>query len=178
MKSFKSLRDHPERKSLFFNPHSKTMRNTNLWTPLSPMRMTLGTLLATLALSAPAATGRWTQGYGQGNLEYFIDAQGMRLSIGCPTQSGSADALSSVSLQSIDSLRQVARFTIAVNGQTYTGPFAADSRVGTNNFLGLLQDLRQTDAVVRHGAQTITFPKSNAAQVLPVYGKGWSCNLG
>ena len=142
----------------------------------------LGALLAALALSAPAAQaaeGRWTQGYGQGNLEYFIDTQGMRLFIGCPTQEGSADAASSVTLMSAASSQEVKKFTIKVGGHTFEGPFEADSRVGENNFVALLNDLRKGDAVVSYGGKTIAFPKSNAAQVLPASGKkGFQCNLG
>jgi hypothetical protein len=48
--------------------------------------------------SAFAAQDRWTEGYGQGNLEYFIDKGNTRLYIGCPTQEGDTEAKSSVSL--------------------------------------------------------------------------------
>ncbi|BEP66906.1 MULTISPECIES: hypothetical protein [unclassified Variovorax] len=145
-------------------------------------RLALSALLATLVLTAPAAQaaqGQWTQGYGQGNLEYFIDAQGMRLLIGCPTQEGSADAASSVTLTAMASSQEVKKFTVKVGGRTYEGPFEADSRVGEDNFITLLNDLRKGDALVSYGGKTITFAKSNAAQVLPAYGKkGFQCNLG
>jgi hypothetical protein len=58
--------------------------------------MTTKSTLLTLALlmisstSAFAAQDRWTEGYGQGNFEYFIDKGNTRLYIGCPTQEGSA----------------------------------------------------------------------------------------
>lgn len=139
----------------------------------------VGVLAAMLAVAAPAAQGQWTEGFGQGNLEYFIDAQGMRLYIGCPTQDGSADAASSVSLMSATSSQEVRKFAIQVGGRTYEGPFTADSRVGENNFIALLGDLRKGDAVVSYAGKTLTFPKSNAAKVLPAFGKkGFSCNLG
>ncbi|ATA53128.1 hypothetical protein CKY39_07820 [Variovorax boronicumulans] len=141
--------------------------------------LALGALLATLGLAAPAAEGRWSQGFGQGNLEYFIDAQGMQLLIGCPTQEGSANAASSVILVSTASSQEVKKFTVKVGAHTFEGPFEADSRAGENNFIGLLNDLRKSDATVSYGGKTITFPKSNAAQILPVYGKkGFQCNLG
>lgn len=145
-------------------------------------RLALSALLATLVLTAPAAQatqGQWTRGYGQGNLEYFIDAQGMRLLIGCPTQEGSADAASSVTLMTMASSQEVKKFTIKVGGHTFEGPFEADSRVGEDNFITLLGDLRKGDAVVSYGGKTVIFAKSNAAQVLPAYGKkGFQCNLG
>ncbi len=145
-------------------------------THIRKIHLALGALLASLALTAPAAEGRWTQGSGQGNLEYFIDAQGMRLYIGCPTQEG---ATSGVSLMSAASSQEVRKFTLKVGGHTFEGPFEADSRVGENNFIALLSDLRKGDAVVSYGGKTITFPKSNAVQVLPAYGKkGFQCNLG
>lgn len=151
-------------------------------THIRKAHLVLSALLASLALAAPAAQaeqGRWTQGYGQGNLEYFIDAQGMRLLIGCPTQQGSADAASSVTLMAVASTQDVKKFTVKVSGHTFEGPFEADSRVGEDNFIALLNDLRKGDAVVSYGGKTITFAKSNAAQVLPAYGKkGFRCNLG
>jgi len=143
------------------------------------VRASTAVAVATLALSAGAADGRWTEGFGQGNLEYFIDAQGMRLLIGCPTQEGSADASSDVSLTSISTSKDVPKFAIKVAGRSYDGPFTADSRVGENNFIALLEDLRKGDAVVSFAGKSLTFPKSNAAQVLPVFGKkGFDCNLG
>jgi hypothetical protein len=48
--------------------------------------------------SAFAAQDKWTESFGQGNLEYFIDKGNTRLYIGCPTQEGSAEAKSSVPL--------------------------------------------------------------------------------
>lgn len=138
--------------------------------------VTIGTIL--IFSNAFAAEGRWTEGFGQGNLEYFIDAQGMRLQISCPTQDGSADLPSSVSLNKISTNTDVDSFYIKVNGITYDAPFDAGSRVGMNNFTSLLDELRKGNAVVKTGKKSITFPKSNAAKVLPVYGKkGFSCNL-
>ena len=127
---------------------------------------------------ASAAQERWTEGFGQGNLEYFIDAGDMRLLIGCPTQDGSSDAESSVSLHNEKTGVSIAAFTLKVNGNTYQGPFSADSRVGENNFLSLLDDLRTGNAVVQYAGKRIDLPKSNAAKVLPKYGsKDFACNL-
>ncbi|MFZ6745964.1 hypothetical protein ACO0LC_22290 [Undibacterium sp. JH2W] len=69
------------------------------------------------------------------------------------------------------------QFTISVNSISFDGPFDADSRVGTQNFLSLLAGLRKGDTVVKAGNKTMTFPKSNAAKIVPAYGKGFSCNL-
>lgn len=137
----------------------------------------LGILCAALCIPVLAAEGRWTEGGGQGNLEYFIDKQGVRLYIGCPTKDGSADEPSSVSLHRLSDDVQAKKFTILVNGITYDAPFDANSRVGTNNLLSLLEGLRKGNAVVKVGNKSITFPKSNAAKVVPAYGKGFSCNL-
>lgn len=136
-------------------------------------------MLATLlSIPAFAAEGKWTEGFGQGNLEYFIDDQGWRLHIGCPTQNGSANANSSVSVYRIVDDAQAKAFSLKVGGITFDGPFEANSRVGDNNFLALLEALRKGDAVVKLGAKSLTYPKSNAAKVLPVYGKkGFVCNL-
>lgn len=120
---------------------------------------------------------QWSEGFGQGNLEYFIDKDGVRIYIACPTQDGSPDAQSGVSLYQLSNDANFEKFTIDVNGHSYDGPFSADSRVGDNNFLSLLEDLRKGNAVVKLNGKTIIFPKSNAANVLPVHGEKFSCNL-
>lgn len=125
-----------------------------------------------------SAVEKWTEGYGQGNLEYFIDKQGFRLYIGCPTEDGSADSPSSVSLSILSNSSEIEQFTITVNGTTYDAPFSADSRVGENNFINLLENLHKGNAVVEFGETTISFPRSNAQDVIPLFGKkGFSCNL-
>lgn len=134
-------------------------------------------LLTLSSLPVFAADGKWTEGFGQGNFEYFIDDQGWRLHIGCPTEQGSADARSSVSVYRIVDNAPVKAFTLTVGGITFEGPFEANSRAGDSNFLAVLQGLRKGDAVVKLGAKSLTYPKSNATKVLPVYGKKFVCNL-
>ena len=134
--------------------------------------------LACLGLPAIAADGRWTAGFGQGNLEYFIDSKGVRLLIGCPTTDGSADAPSSVSLYRISDNAPATQFTLSVAGVTYNGPFETGNRAGDNNFIALLEGLRKGDAVVKVSGQTITFARSNVVKTVPVFGqKGFNCNL-
>jgi len=127
---------------------------------------------------AIAREGSWTAGFGQGNLEYFIDAKGWRLYIGCPTQDGSADASSSVELVSVIGDKKADRFLLRAGGNVYQGPFEANSRAGANIFTSLLEDLRKSDAVVEYGRTRITFPRSNVAKVVPIFGKNLQCNLG
>lgn len=140
-------------------------------------RIFAGFALSLVCLQAFTADGRWTEGYGQGNLEYFIDQSGIRLLIGCPTEDGSADAESNVSLQKVSDYSEIKKFTITVNGLNIDGPFSASSRVGDNNFLALLDGLKKTDAVVNFNGKSVRFPKSNAAKVIPTYGKKFECNL-
>ena len=140
-------------------------------------KLVVGFIFAAVCAYAFAAQGRWTEGFGQGNFEYFIDQDGVRLYIGCPTKDGSEDAQSSVSLSQLSNSKDIQKFTIDVNGISYDGPFSANSRVGDNNFLSLLENLRKGDAVVKFGGKSIKFPKNNAAKVIPVYGKKFSCNL-
>lgn len=140
-------------------------------------KITIWLVLIVLCGPAFSAENQWTEGYGQGNLEYFIDKQGFRLYIGCPTQDGSADEVSSVSLIKINDSSEIDQFKITVNGITFDAPFSADSRVGDNNFIALLENLRKGDAIVKFGKKTVIFPKSNAAKVIPVFGqKDFSCN--
>lgn len=140
-------------------------------------KMAAGVIFATACANSFAAQGQWTEGFGQGNLEYFIDQDGIRLYIGCPTKDGSADSQSSVSLSQLSNSKDIKKFTINVNGVSYDGPFDADSRAGDSNFLSLLENLRKGDAVVKFGGKSIKFPKSNAAKVIPVYGKNFDCNM-
>jgi len=142
------------------------------------VRLFVAVLVMLAAGPSTAAEGRWTEGYGQGNLEYFIDKGNLRLMIGCPTEDGSADAVSSLSLNRLAEGKDIPAFKLSVDGITFDGPFEADSRVGTNNFLSLLEALRKDNAVLKIGNQKIVFPKSNAAKVLPVHGKKFTCNLG
>ena len=137
---------------------------------------TLSILLCALSIPVLAAQGHWTEGYGQGNLEYFTDSQGYRLYIGCPTKDGSADAYSSVVLSQTKNNAAIKQFTISVNGHTFDGPFEADSRVGTQNFLALIDDLRKADAIVNFAGKSITFPKRDAVKVLPAQ-KKIDCNF-
>lgn len=138
----------------------------------------IGALCASLCLPVLAAEGKWTEGFGQGNLEYFIDQQGVRLYIGCPTEDGSAGAPSSVSLSQVKNGVNAKQFTITAGGITYEGPFDAGSRVGENNFMSLLDSLKKSDAVIKIANRSITFPKSNAATILPGGKNKLKCNLG
>lgn len=124
---------------------------------------------------AQSAQGIWIEGFGQGNLEYFIDNKTARLYISCPTSDGSADAMSGVSL-TING-KEVKKFKIIVGAYDYDGPFDADSRVDSDNFKSLLTELRKSDAIVKINNTTIVFPKSNAAKVIPkVNSKAFECN--
>ena len=140
-------------------------------------KLALGFAFSVACTNSFAAQGLWTEGFGQGNLEYFIDQDGVRLYIGCPTKDGSADSPSSVSLSQLSNGKDIQKFTINVNGISYDGPFSADSRVGDNNFLSLLENLRKGDAVAKFGERSIKFPKSNAVKVIPTHGKRFSCNM-
>ena len=126
--------------------------------------------------SSYAADGKWSDGFGQGDLEYSIEVKKYRLFISCPTENGNASASSYVEFS--DSGKEIKSFEISVGGKKYQGPFEASSRVGANNFTALLDDLKKSDAVVSFKDGSVTFPKSNAASVLPSYGKkGFACNL-
>lgn len=134
-------------------------------------------LIAFIQTTAIAADGKWTEGYGQGNLEYFIDFSGKRLHIGCPTKEGSEDSMSEVNVFNLANNKPEKQFSITVGGGTFEGPFDADSRVGESNFHALLKALRKGSAVIHIGKQSFKIPVSNAAKVLPLPGsKDFSCN--
>lgn len=137
-----------------------------------------GLLAAILSLPVFSAEGRWIGGFGQGNLEYFMDRQGFRLYIACSAQEGEDVMAPSVSMYKLADNSEVAPFTITVNGWTYDAPFTAESRVGANNFISLMDSLGKGDAVVRFWNKKIIFPKSNAAKVIPKFGtKEFGCNI-
>ena len=139
--------------------------------------MAAGLCAALVSLPALAAEGVWTEGFGQGNLEYFIDKDGYRLYIGCPTSNGSSELPSSVTVQNLRTSRDAKKFAVEVGGISFDGPFEANSRVGDQNFLALMERLRKGDAVLRVDGRTIQLPRSNAARVIPAYGKKFECNL-
>jgi hypothetical protein len=149
---------------------SNNLKNTLL------IKFSIAATLQLVSTFTFAAEGKWTQGFGQGNLEYFVDAKKYRLYIGCPTQNGSADSPSSISVS--ENGNDLKKFELTANGNKYDGPIEATSRVGTNNFLALLDDLKKSDATLVIKGINVTFPKSNAATVLPTFGKkGFDCNL-
>lgn len=121
---------------------------------------------------AHAAEGRWVEGFSQGNYEFFVDKQGMRLYLGCRTEEGSH---SYVAFSKIDSGLEVPRFQIKVDGMTFDAPFETSSRVGSNNYHALLQALRKTPATVTYQGKTIVFPVTGAAKAIPAGAKATIC---
>jgi len=133
-------------------------------------------LILSCITSSYAAEGKWSDGFGQGDYEYSIEVKKYRLYISCPTENGNASASSYVEFS--NGGKELKSFEISVGGRKYQGPFEASSRVGANNFTALLDDLKKSDAVVTFKDGSVTLPKSNAASVLPSYGKkGFACNL-
>ena len=141
------------------------------------MKSIIALMFSITSISTLAAEGKWTEGFGQGNLEYFIDKNNTRLYIACPTQNGSADALSEVRLMQISDEKHIEKFSLVINGITFEGPFSTDSRVGDNNFIALLEALHKGNVVAKFNGKTLTFPKSNAVKVIPVFGKNLECKL-
>lgn len=133
-------------------------------------------LLATLSGPSLAQDARWSAGGSEGDLEYFIDQDGMRFFIACPTAKGQADLASAVTLHHND-MSEVEKFSVTVNGVTVDGPLNADSAASAARFTSLVENLRKADAVVRHGDTTLRLPRANAAELLPAPGKDFPCNL-
>lgn len=130
------------------------------------------TMITNLSL---AADGKWNEGFAQGDLEYSIEKNGLKIYIDCPTENGSSDRSSSLSVSFKG--KDLAKFRIQVNGNTYEGPIETSSRVGANNFTSLLTDLKKSDAMIQVNGMEYLFSKSTAG-VLPTYGKkGFACNL-
>lgn len=137
-------------------------------------KLMLATLLAALAAPA-AADGRWTRADAEGDLEFFIDQDSMRLFVACPTAKGQADLASAVTLHYND-MNEVEQFTVTVGAATVEGPVSAEGAEGVRRFKALLGALRQGDAVVRYGESTLRLPRANAAELLPAP-EGGPCNL-
>ena len=128
--------------------------------------------LTVVPLCANAAEGRWTQGFGQGNLEFFVDAQGMRLYLGCMTAEGSQ---SYVSLFPAAGGADIAAFEVKVAGLKFSAPFETASRVGSQNYVALLEALRKAPATVTFQGRSIAFPSGGAAQAIPAGVKATVC---
>jgi len=122
---------------------------------------------------------KWVEGFAQGNFEYSINFNdhNVRLTINCPTEEGNSESHSDVALYNIDTSNPISKFSINVNGVTCEGPFVANTRNGTNDFLSLLEALRENNAILNFNGVKVIIPKSNANKVLPIYGKKFDCNL-
>lgn len=121
---------------------------------------------------AHAVEGRWIEGFSQGNYEFFVDKQDMRLYLGCRTEEGSS---SYVALSQIDRGLDVPRFQIKVDGMTFDAPFETASRVGSSNFHALMQALRKAPATVTYQGKTTVFPVTGAAKAIPAGVKATVC---
>lgn len=138
----------------------------------------------TPAVQAPATTvaagpqPEWVTGFGQGNLEYFIDNQGVTLYVGCPTQDGSSEQPSTIKLLRSDSTdAEIESFQILVKGKSIDAPLEALSRVGVANFEYVYSALREADFAVVFNGRTVQFPLSNARTELPaVDSDEFACN--
>lgn len=121
---------------------------------------------------AHAVEGKWIRGFGQGNYEFFVDKQGMRLYLGCMTEEGSH---SSVSLSWVDNGIDVQNFQIKVGGMTFDAPFETESRVGSNNYHALMDALRKSPSTVTFQGKSIVFPVTGAAKAIPAGAKATMC---
>lgn len=137
-------------------------------------KLLLATLIATLATPALAADGRWTRAEAEGDLEFFIDQDTMRLFVACPTKQGQADLASAVTLHYND-MSEVEKFTVTVGATSLEGPVSAEGD-GAARFKALLGALRQGDATVRFGETSLRLARGNAAEVLPAP-DALPCNL-
>jgi hypothetical protein len=138
-------------------------------------KLLLATLMAALATPALAADGRWTRAEAEGDLEFFIDQDTMRLFVACPTKKGQADLPSAVTLHYND-MSEVEKFTVSIGATSVDGPVSAEGADGAGRFRTLLGALRQGDATVRFGETTLRLPRGNAAEVLPAP-DALPCNL-
>jgi hypothetical protein len=169
-----------QQKEIFMNDfqHADAFRGARLYGEALRLGLTCVASLTSAAalvcvpLPATAAEGRWVQGFGQGNLEFFVDAQGMRLYLGCMTAEGSQ---SFVSLSATAGGPDVAQFEIKVAGLKFSAPFETASRVGSNNYLALLEALRKAPATVTYQGRSITFASTGAAQAIPAGAKATVC---
>lgn len=132
--------------------------------------------LSSVCMMASATEGKWVQGFGQGDIEYFIDKGNARLYIECPAEESNNGGDSTVSLFVND--KNVDHFKVIVAGNTYDGPFKTGPRYATNAFVQLIKDLNEGDAKVVYGKTTVIFPKSNVKSVLHTYMSGkFGCAL-
>lgn len=134
-------------------------------------------LLAAMATSNVAlAVGKgWQKSYQGGRYEFFADNDDLRLYIACPTADSSPDAFSSVTLRRLSTERDIGVFKIVANGQTYDGPIETVSRVGSNNFRHLMDNIRKNGASVKYALGTVSFPQANAAKFFPAVNDKFPC---
>lgn len=119
----------------------------------------------------------WTEGFAQGTTEYFIESGDYWLLISCTDKDDEEAAPSSVTVYNNKTSMSVKAATVTVNGHTFTLPIKANSRVGTNNFIVLLDNLQSSDAVVKFNGNTLTLKKNASNKIIPKYGNGFTCNM-
>ena len=133
-------------------------------------KVLIAVTLSSVCLVGIAAEGKWTKGYGQGNLEFFIDKGNARLSLACPSQESNNGGYADVTL--LVNNKDVRSFKIQAGEVNLNGPFTTSTRGGENSFISLINNLHKTDAKVTYGTNTFVFPKSNVTSVLPTYMSG------
>lgn len=121
------------------------------------------------------AVPTWTTGFGQGNLEFFLRKDGVKIFIGCPTQDGSADAFSDIRLYRDDnSDQEISPFQLVAEGQSFDGPFEAMSRAGSANFRIAYDVMREGDFTIVYNGRSVQFPRTNGKTEIPDDG---TCNV-
>lgn len=135
----------------------------------------LATVLLAIGAQASASGNSWSQGYGQGNYEFFADSKGLRLYIACHTGDGSPDARSSVSLLDAKTGKSLGDFKLILPRMTVSGPLTIDSNAEESTYFALLEGLRKNDATVQYRGQTVVFPKTGADKAIPAGPKATVC---
>lgn len=137
---------------------------------MKSFKFLIAVLLSFVCLMATATEGKWIKGYGQGNLEFFIDKGKARLYIGCPSDESNNGGDVNIMLFVND--KEVKSFKVQADGNTYAGPLSSFTRNGAGAVIELINNLRKTDAKVTYGSNVVTFPKSNVTAVLNTYMSG------
>lgn len=126
--------------------------------------------------SAFAKDNTWTEGFGQGTTEYFINNNEITLLISCTDKDDENAPESSVVVFNNKTNKKGKGIYIDVNNNKYSLPLVAGSRVDVNNFIQLLEDLRKNDFSLNSSSGSLSFKKNASNKIIPKFGsKNFTC---
>lgn len=134
-------------------------------------------IMITITSAGHAKQNVWTESFAQGTTEYFIESGNHWLLISCTDKDDEDAGYSSVTIYNTKIGKSLKTGNVVVDGHTFTLPVKADSRMGTNNLLVLLDSLRSSDVIANFNGISILFKKNTSNKIIPYFGNDFTCKV-